>query len=92
LGDNEEDADKLIVEELDQNLKELEKNKQCVAIRKLNKTYPNGKKAVNDLSLTMYNSQIFALLGHNGAGKTTTISMLTGLIELSGGNVSVSAF
>jgi ATP-binding cassette subfamily A (ABC1) protein 3 len=89
LGDNSEDSDNLIVEEVDQNLKELEKNKQCVAIRKLNKTYPNGKKAVNDLSLTMYNSQIFALLGHNGAGKTTTISMLTGLIELSGGAVSV---
>ncbi len=89
MGDNSEDSDNLIVEEVDQNLKELEKNKQCVAIRKLNKTYPNGKKAVNDLSLTMYNSQIFALLGHNGAGKTTTISMLTGLIELSGGAVSV---
>jgi ATP-binding cassette subfamily A (ABC1) protein 3 len=25
------------------------------------------------------------LLGHNGAGKTTTISMLTGLVEISGG-------
>ena len=34
----------------------------------------------------MYDSQIFALLGHNGAGKTTTISMLTGLIEKSGGS------
>lgn len=31
--------------------------------------------------MTMYNGQIFALLGHNGAGKTTTISMLTGLIQ-----------
>ena len=31
--------------------------------------------------MKMYDSQIFALLGHNGAGKTTTISMLTGLIK-----------
>jgi len=38
------------------------------------------KIAVNNLDLTMYNGQIFALLGHNGAGKTTTLSMLTGLI------------
>ena len=33
----------------------------------------------------MFDSQIFALLGHNGAGKTTIISMLTGLIEKSKG-------
>jgi ABC-type multidrug transport system ATPase subunit len=39
------------------------------------------KTAVDKVNLTMYNGQIFALLGHNGAGKTTTISMLTGLIE-----------
>lgn len=36
--------------------------------------------------MKMYDSQIFALLGHNGAGKTTTISILTGLIEKSGGD------
>jgi ATP-binding cassette subfamily A (ABC1) protein 3 len=39
--------------------------------------------------LTIYNGQIFALLGHNGAGKTTTISMLTGLLEPTAGKASV---
>ena len=38
------------------------------------------------VNLRMYDSQIFALLGHNGAGKTTVISMLTGLIEKSQGS------
>ena len=37
----------------------------------------------------MYDSQIFALLGHNGAGKTTMISMLTGLIKKSNGEAKV---
>ena len=37
----------------------------------------------------MYDSQIFALLGHNGAGKTTMISMLTGLIKKSQGEAKV---
>ena len=47
------------------------------------------KTAVNDVDMTMYNGQIFALLGHNGAGKTTTISMLTGLIEPTSGKAEV---
>ena len=34
----------------------------------------------------MYDSQIFALLGHNGAGKSTVISMLTGLISKTEGS------
>lgn len=47
------------------------------------------KTAVNGTSMTMYNGQIFALLGHNGAGKTTTISMLTGLLEPTSGQAEV---
>lgn len=53
------------------------------------RVYPNGKKAVNGVSLTMYKNQIFCLLGHNGAGKTSTISMLTGMLEFSAGNAEV---
>ena len=37
----------------------------------------------------MYTDQIFCLLGHNGAGKTTTISMLTGLLNESKGDVNL---
>jgi ATP-binding cassette subfamily A (ABC1) protein 3 len=48
------------------------------------------KKAVQGVDLTMYNGQIFALLGHNGAGKTTTISMLTGMIPSNGGHATVN--
>lgn len=80
------------VEEVDAGLKELELQNQCIAIRNLFKKYPNGKKAVNDLSLTMYNSQIFALLGHNGAGKTTTISMLTGMIDITSGSAKIGSY
>jgi ABC-2 type transport system ATP-binding protein len=34
--------------------------------------------AVDDISFTVAEGEIFGLLGHNGAGKTTTIRMLTG--------------
>lgn len=54
-------------------------------IRNLEKTYPNGKQAVKGISMSMYQNEIFALLGHNGAGKTTTISILTGMSKVSKG-------
>lgn len=57
-------------------------------INELRKIF-NGKPAVNDVTLRLYESQIFCLLGHNGAGKTTTISLLTGMIEKSGGRVEI---
>ncbi|EAR96798.2 transporter family ABC domain protein (macronuclear) [Tetrahymena thermophila SB210] len=43
--------------------------------------------AVDHLSLTLYEKQIFCLLGHNGAGKTTTISLLTGLLQKNQGKI-----
>ncbi len=36
---------------------------------------------MSGLSLTMFEGQITALLGHNGAGKTVTFSMLTGTLR-----------
>lgn len=42
---------------------------------------------MKDLNMTIYNDQIFVLLGHNGAGKTTTISMMTGLLEPTSGTI-----
>ena len=36
------------------------------------KTYKGGKKAVDDLSLTVEAGDIYGFIGHNGAGKTTS--------------------
>jgi ABC-2 type transport system ATP-binding protein len=48
--------------------------------------------AVNSLSLTVQEGEVFGFLGPNGAGKTTTILMLLGLTEPSSGEVSVCGF
>ena len=61
----------------------------CISIKNLRKVYNNGKVAVQNLSLDMFNNQIFALLGHNGAGKTTTISMMSGLLTQTSGSISI---
>jgi ABC-2 type transport system ATP-binding protein len=45
--------------------------------------------AVDNLSLRIYEGEIFGLLGPNGAGKTTTILMLLGLSEPNSGRLRV---
>jgi ABC-2 type transport system ATP-binding protein len=45
--------------------------------------------AVNDVNLAIQEGEILGLLGPNGAGKTTIISMITGLLEPTSGQISV---
>ncbi|KAL4459528.1 hypothetical protein ABPG74_018141 [Tetrahymena malaccensis] len=49
-----------------------------------------GYYAVKQLSLSLYEGQIFCLLGHNGAGKTTTINLITGMIQKTHGQVTMN--
>ena len=49
--------------------------------------YYGKNKAVNNLSFTVKDGEIFGLLGENGAGKTTTFRIIMGLIEANEGIV-----
>ncbi|XJZ28100.1 ABC transporter ATP-binding protein [Bacillota bacterium Lsc_1132] len=44
--------------------------------------------AVDDLSLTIPEGEIFGFLGANGAGKTTTFRMILGILDSSAGKIS----
>jgi len=48
--------------------------------------------AVNSISFSVGEGELFGLLGPNGAGKSTTIYMLTTLIPPSGGKATVNGF
>lgn len=50
---------------------------------------PKGTLAVDDLSFSIEQGEIYSLLGPNGAGKTTTISILSGLLAPTGGDARV---
>ena len=54
----------------------------------LTKRY-GGLVAVNNLSLDIYEGEVFGFLGPNGAGKTTSISMMCGLLKPDAGRVLV---
>lgn len=45
--------------------------------------------AVDDVSFSIEQGEVFGLLGPNGAGKTTTISMVSCLIDPTGGTITV---
>jgi ABC-2 type transport system ATP-binding protein len=47
------------------------------------------QQALSDVSFSVPQGQVVALLGHNGAGKTTTIRILNGLLKPQSGHVSV---
>jgi ABC-2 type transport system ATP-binding protein len=49
-------------------------------------------RAVDGISLSVRQGEIFGLLGHNGAGKTTTIRMLTGRTRPTSGRASIAGF
>jgi ABC-2 type transport system ATP-binding protein len=50
---------------------------------------PNGKAAVNQLSLEVQRGEVFGFLGPNGAGKTSTMNVLLGFIPPSSGTASI---
>ena len=60
-----------------------------IKINNLKKTYSDGSQALRGIDVNIEKGKFFGLLGPNGAGKTTTIGILTGLINLTSGNVLV---
>ncbi|MGH3206602.1 MAG: ABC transporter ATP-binding protein [Trebonia sp.] len=60
-----------------------------IEIENLSKKF-GDTTAVDGLTLTIAEGEVFGLLGPNGAGKTTTIRMLAGLIGKTSGNAWVA--
>ena len=60
-----------------------------IVMKELNKTFPNGVTAVNDVSLHIARGETVGLIGANGAGKTTLVKLIAGLHLPSGGFIRV---
>jgi ABC-2 type transport system ATP-binding protein len=64
---------------------------QVVVAEGLTKVY-GSRTAVDKLTLTVNEGEVFGFLGPNGAGKTTTLLMFLGLTEPTAGTVRVCGF
>lgn len=61
-----------------------------LTIQNLTKIYKGGKKAVDNLSLTVEAGDIYGFIGHNGAGKTTTLKAVVGTLAYDSGTIIVN--
>lgn len=58
-------------------------------IRNFSKSYEKGKRAVDNLSLTVKDGEIYGFIGHNGAGKSTTLKAVVGVLGFEEGKIEI---
>src|SRR3954451_25312228 len=60
-----------------------------VGFDRVSKIYPDGTRAVNDVSLDIQDGEFMVLVGPSGCGKTTALRMVAGLEEISEGVLKI---
>jgi len=63
-----------------------------VSVRNLSKIFNGKVKAVDNISFSVSEGEIFGFLGPNGAGKSTTIHMLTTVLKPTSGTAEICGF
>ncbi len=65
-----------------------ENTQSVLTIRNLSKSF-GSRLVLNNISLDVYQGEIFGFLGPNGSGKTTTIKLMLGLLRIDMGSISI---
>lgn len=60
-----------------------------IQVNRLDFTYPDGTKALDDINVSIQIGEFIALIGQNGSGKTTLSKCLNGLFKPTSGEVLV---
>ena len=58
-------------------------------IKNYSKSYGEGEKAADNVTLTVESGDIYGFIGHNGAGKSTTIRAVVGVLDFSEGEIYI---
>ena len=61
-----------------------------LSLERIEKTYPDGTRAVNGIDLAVEQGELVVLLGPSGCGKTTTLRMIAGLELATGGAIRLA--
>lgn len=61
-------------------------SKEILKMENISKSFP-GVKALDNVSLSVYEGEVMALLGENGAGKSTLMKILSGVYEKDQGRI-----
>jgi len=56
---------------------------------RVDKTYPNGHRAISDLSLRVEDGELMVFVGPSGCGKSTLLRLLAGLEEITAGIIRI---
>ncbi len=64
--------------------------KAVLEIKGYTKIYGEGKKAADNVNLTVESGDIYGFIGHNGAGKSTTIRAVVGVLDFTEGEIFVN--
>ena len=62
----------------------------AIVVDGLEKTYPKGVRALDGVTFSVREGEVFGLLGPNGAGKSTTVRVLVTLTRPDGGRAEVA--
>ena len=62
----------------------------AINITSVGKIYPNGTRALEDVSIKINDGEFVVLVGPSGCGKTTLLRMVAGLEDITEGEISIA--
>ncbi|MBJ6372402.1 ABC transporter ATP-binding protein [Sedimentitalea arenosa] len=72
------------------NFSRLEEAPVLIDMKDVDKQFGNGTVAVKDMSLTIRDGEFVSFLGPSGCGKSTALKMISGLLSVSRGAITVN--
>jgi ABC-type polar amino acid transport system ATPase subunit len=70
-------------------MKEPTMDDYIITVDSINKTFPNGVRALRDFSTTVRRGEVLVVIGPSGSGKSTFLRCLNGLEEIDSGSIVI---